>query len=294
VIRYNDYKQQSAGDKVLVVFCYVFVIFYSILIILPFWTIVMDSFSSSLVKTGVRLLPDQFSLEAYSDVFSQKNLGYYYSNSIFRTVVGTILCVVTTYLASYPLSKSYLPFNRLITYMMLFTMYFGGGLIPTYLLYKNIGLIDNRWVLVLPGMFSAYYILVMRNFITDIPIELEESAKLDGANELVIAVRVYLPLMKPILATVALWAAVAQWNEWFNALIYIVTPTKQVMQVALRRMLIDTQLTSMFDDSITEIKISEDSVKAVTIIITILPILCIYPFAQRYFIQGLTSGAVKG
>ena len=142
-------------------------------------------------------------------------------------------------------------------------------------------------------MFSAYYILVMRNFIADIPAELEESAKLDGANDMVIAFRIYLPLAKPILATIALWAAVAQWNSWFTPMIYIITPSKQVLQVMLRRMLMDSQIAAMFDDGVTEITVAEDAVKAVTIIVTILPILCVYPFAQKYFISGLTSGAVK-
>ena len=173
-------------------------------------------------------------------------------------------------------------------------MYFGGGLIPQYLLFRDAGLIDNRLVLILPSMFSAYNILVMRNFISDIPPELEESGKIDGANDVTIAFRIYLPLMKPILATIALWAAVGLWNEWFNAMIYIMTPSKQVMQVMLRRMLMDAQIAAMYDDGIVDITVQEDAVKAVTIIVTILPIICAYPFAQKYFVQGLTSGAVKG
>lgn len=290
----QTFKNDSLGGKALVIFCYAFMVFFSLLIILPFWTILMDSFSGSLVKTSVRFWPDKFSTEAYGQVLSQNNIAYYYGNTLMRTFGGTILCVTVTFMAAYPLSKPYLPFNRTITYLMLFTMYFGGGLIPQYLLYKSVDLIDNRWVLVLPSMFSAYYIFIMRNFISDIPGELEESAKLDGANELVIATRIYFPLMKPIVATVALWAAVGLWNEWFTGLIYITTPQKQVMQVILRNILMETQIATLFDDGITEIKTTEDAVKAVTIIITILPILCAYPFAQKYFVQGLTSGAVKG
>lgn len=284
----------SASDRVLVDVCYAVAILFSLIVLLPFWTILMDSFSGAAVKLGSRMWVEDFSLQAYHDVLTQESLFQNYGNTIFSTVVGTLLCVTTTFMAAYPLSKPNMPFNRAITYLMLFTMYFSGGLIPQYLLYKNLGLHDSRWVLVLPAMFSAYYILVMRNFIADIPAELEESAKLDGANDMVIAFRIYLPLAKPILATIALWAAVAQWNSWFTPMIYIITPSKQVLQVMLRRMLMDSQIAAMFDDGVTEITVAEDAVKAVTIIVTILPILCVYPFAQKYFISGLTSGAVKG
>lgn len=286
-------KTNSASDKVLLFFCYFIAIVFSLLVLLPFWTILMDSLSGAPVKLNSRLLPEDFSLSAYEEVLSQQSLFTNYGNTIFATVVGTLLCVVTTFLAAYPMSKPNMPFNRLITYLMLFTMYFGGGLIPQYLLFKDLGLYDNRWVLVLPGMFSAYYILVMRNFISDLPSALEESARLDGANDITVAFRIIMPLAKPIIATIALWAAVANWNSWFTPMIYIITPSKQVMQVMLRRMLMDSQIAAMFDDSVTEIKLAEDSIKAVTIIVTILPILCVYPFVQKYFISGLTTGAVK-
>ena len=286
--------QNSVGDRLLIAFCYIFIALFSILVLLPFWTVLMDSFSGSVVKSGARMWVDDFSLEAYETVLSQESLFTNYGNTFFRTIVGTVLCVGTTFLAAYPLSKPNMPFCRTITYLMLFTMYFGGGLIPQYLLFRDAGLIDNRLVLILPSMFSAYNILVMRNFISDIPPELEESGKIDGANDVTIAFRIYLPLMKPILATIALWAAVGLWNEWFNAMIYIMTPSKQVMQVMLRRMLMDAQIAAMYDDGIVDITVQEDAVKAVTIIVTILPIICAYPFAQKYFVQGLTSGAVKG
>ena len=286
--------RSSPMDRGFGIICYSIVVLFSLIVLLPFWTLIMDAFSGDIGNMGARFWIKKFTLEAWHDVFTQKNLGYYYANTVFVTVVGTLFTVTTTYLAAYPLSKPNMPFNRTITYLMLITMYFSGGLIPTYLLYKDIGLHDNLWVMILPSMFSAYYILVMRNFLTDNLVELEESAKLDGANDYVIAFRIFLPLAKPIIATIALWSAVGQWNAWYAPMIYITTPTKQVMQVILRRMLIDAQTAALFDDGLNEVKVSEDSVKAVSILITILPIICTYPFAQKYFIKGLTSGAVKG
>ena len=284
----------SPLDRSFHIVCYTIVILFSLIVLLPFWTLIMDSFSGDVGNLGARFWIKSFTLKAWQDVLSRDNLARYYGNTLFVTIVGTLFTVTTTYLAAYPLSKRNMPFNRTITYLMLFTMYFGGGLIPTYLLYKDLGLHDNLWVMILPHMFSAYYILVMRNFLTDNLVELEESAKLDGANDYVIAFRIFLPLAKPIIATIALWSAVGQWNAWYAPMIYITTPSKQVMQVILRRMLIDAQLAALFDDGVNEIRVSEDSVKAVSILITILPIICTYPFAQKYFIRGLTSGAVKG
>ncbi len=286
--------RQSAGDWALSAFCYGFAFVFSVLVLFPFWSVLMDSMSGALVKSGMRWWPEQFTLEAYRSVLSQKTLLTNYGNTFYRTGLGTVLCVGTTFFAAYPLSKREMPFNNLLSYAVLFTMYFGGGLIPQYLLYKQIGLIDNRLVLILPGMFSGYYILVMRNFISSIPKELEESAFIDGANELVIAGRIYFPLMLPIVATISLWAAVALWNEWFSAMIYIQTPGKQVMQVMLRRLLMESQLAALYDDPTFLLKQTPDAVKAVTIYVTILPILFLYPFVQRYFIAGLTGGAVKG
>ena len=284
----------SPLDRGFNIVCYTIVVLFSLIVLLPFWTLIMDSFSGDVANLGARFWIKSFTLKAWQDVLSRDNLARYYGNTLFVTIVGTLFTVTTTYLAAYPLSKRNMPFNRTITYLMLFTMYFGGGLIPTYLLYKDLGLHDNLWVMILPHMFSAYYILVMRNFLTDNLVELEESAKLDGANDYVIAFRIFLPLAKPIIATIALWSAVGQWNAWYAPMIYITTPSKQVMQVILRRMLIDAQLAALFDDGVNEIRVSEDSVKAVSILITILPIICTYPFAQKYFIRGLTSGAVKG
>ena len=173
-------------------------------------------------------------------------------------------------------------------------MFFGGGLIPMYLQMMNLGLIDNRWALILPMVFSGFNALVTRNFIYSIPIELEESALLDGANEVRIAFQIYLPLSLPIIATIAMWTAVGHWNAWFDAMIYIRSPSKQVLQALLRRVLLETQLSEMYDTSSYVPPVTPRSMQAALLFVSTLPILLVYPFAQKYFIRGLTAGAVKG
>lgn len=289
-------KIMSARDYVLVIFSYVFVTCLIVSIVIPFWTVLMDSLSGTDVKSSLRMWPDNFTLSGYKTVLTGAYVLENYSNTIFRTLVGTLLSVSVNFVIAYPLSKAHLPFNRTFTILVLITMYFSGGIIPQYLLFKNIGLVNNRLVLILPMLFNGFYVLVMRNFIKGIPLELEESAKLDGANDIIISFQIYLPLLKPILATIALWTSVAFWNEWFTAMIYIQSPEKQIMMVKLRNMLMQANLAETMQDSsvLSSMQLTSESIKAVTIYVTILPILCIYPFLQKYFIKGLTSGAVKG
>lgn len=286
--------QSSQADRTLSALCTVVAVLFAFLILFPCWTVVMDSLSGSSVKMSIRLLPDQPSLEGYVEVLSQGKIAACMGNSVFRTALGTVLCVLVTYTASFAITRKTLPFGRVITALMVITMYFSGGLIPSYLTMKSLNLINNKLVLVLPHVFSAYYILVMRNFISDIPAEMQESAMIDGADDLVIAFRIYLPLVTPIIATVALWSAVGLWNEWFGAMIYASAPRHQVLQGLLRNIINQAQAAELYDDPTSIKRQPSDTVKAVTIVITTLPIIFVYPFAQRYFIAGLTSGAVKG
>jgi putative aldouronate transport system permease protein len=204
------------------------------------------------------------------------------------------IAVLVTFGAAYALSKKRIPFNRIMTVYTIIPMFFGGGLIPFYIQMLRLQLVDNRWALILPAVWSGFNILVMRNFIYSIPSELEESALIDGANELVIAIRIFLPLSLPIIATIALWSAVGHWNEWFNAMIYIRSPSKQVLQVLLRRVLMESQVSEMYDDPTNAVRETEKSVRSALLFISTIPILVVYPFAQKYFIKGLTAGAVKG
>jgi len=270
-----------------------FFIVFSILIIYPFWTVLVDSLDDS-ISTGLKLWPRVFTIEAYEVVLGQRNTLTAFFNTVFRTLTGMTMSTVSTFGAAYALSKKQIPFNRIMTTYVIIPMFFGGGLIPFYLLMTNMRLMDTRWVLILPFVFSGFNIMVTRNFIYSIPVEMEESALLDGANELKIALRIYLPLSLPIIATIALWSAVGHWNEWFYGVIFIRTPSKHVLQVLLRRVLLELQASEMFDNPAFLPPVSERNVRSALLFISTVPILLVYPFAQKYFIRGLTAGAVKG
>ena len=217
-------------------------------------------------------------------------------NTIYRVVIGTIWGVFITALTAYPLSRRDFPLSGLFTGIILFTMLFSGGLIPSYLLRKSLGLLDKRLVLILPGI-AAYNLIIMRNFFRSIPRELQEAAQLDGASDFEVFWRVVIPLSKPVLATIALWLAVEHWNAYFDALIYITDRSKFVLQVVLRRILLENQL-EMFLPAGTDIfvgqKPTEEVVKAALVMVSTVPIVLIYPFLQRYFIKGVMLGSLKG
>ena len=246
------------------------------------------------VSACIKLWPRSFSLSAYKAVLEQRNTLNAFINSIIRTSVGMSIATAVTFGAAYALSKKRIPFNRLMTAYIIIPMFFGGGLIPFYLHMRNLGLMDSIWALILPGVFSGFNILVTRNYILSIPAELEESALLDGANEVIICLRIFLPLSLPIIATITLWSAVSHWNSWFDGMIFIQTPSKQVLQVLLRRVLMEAQLSEAFDDLGSMVQMTPLTIRSALLFISTIPILVTYPFAQKYFIRGLTAGAIKG
>jgi ABC-type glycerol-3-phosphate transport system permease component len=205
-------------------------------------------------------------------------------------LVGTALSVILTASTAYPLVKSGLPGKNFVTFLILFTMLFSGGIIPTYLLVKSLGLINSLWALIIPGAISAYNVLVMRSFFANLPVELEESATMDGANPIRIFFTIIFPLSTPVLATIALWEAVGLWNNFLQALIYLNDRSKYTLPVLLRDIINgqqQLQQAGIFSDT------SSDSVIAATIVMSILPILCVYPFLQKYFTKGVMIGAIK-
>jgi len=222
-----------------------------------------------------------------------------YANTIFRAFTGTVLMLVMCYLGAYPLSKKNLPGRNVITVFFLITMFFGGGLIPTYLLIKKINLINSRLVYIIPGMFSAYNMVIMRNFIMSMDKELEEAALIDGANYFDVAFKIVAPLLKPVLATIALWSIVGHWNSWFDCLIYIKDENKYILQLIVRRMVVQSQGEQDFMsleafNRLSEIKIHSSNVKSAVILVTIGPIILVYPFLQKYFVKGIMIGSLKG
>jgi len=242
-----------------------------------------------------RAYADGLSFTAYRMVLNNREILIGYANTVFRTVVGTLLTLLATALGAYPLSRKEMPWRKRLAFFVLFTMLFGGGLVPSYLVVKSLHLVNSRLVYVLPGLVAAFNVLIMKSFFQSIPESLAESAKIDGASEFAILFRIYLPLSTPILATVGLWTAVGHWNSWFDGLLYITDNSKQVLQVFLQRIVIENS-TEMIEKGIVNpdvLSFTPETIKAATVIVTILPILFLYPFVQKYFVKGIMIGGVK-
>ncbi|EKN65196.1 binding-protein-dependent transport system inner membrane protein [Neobacillus bataviensis LMG 21833] len=274
-------------------------ILFSIIVLYPFWQTIVLSFSDAKASSslGVHLWPDRWITDAYEYVFSYGNVMKAYVNTIIRTVAGTFLIVGFTILAAYPLSKKDLPFRNVFTVFFLIAMFFSGGMIPDYLLVKNLGLLDNSLSLILPSAVNVFFIIIMRNYFMTIDKGVEESAIIDGANYFQILMKIIIPISKPVIATVALWAAVYHWNEWFHALVYIQDDSKTVLQIVVRDMLTAmdmTQNAQMGGGGMSTSQLLLSNVRAATVIISIGPIVLIYPFVQKYFIKGIMIGSLKG
>lgn len=277
------------------VFNVIFMILLAIVFIYPFWYTLVISVSTPEYATslGFKFIPPKITFDAYRSVLDNSSIWVAYANTLFRTIVGTVLSVFVTYCAGYALARKNLPFRGAITFFIIFTMLFSGGLIPTFLTMKSYGLVGSRWALILPLLTSAWNIIIARNYISGLPDELEEAALVDGAHPLKIAFRIIFPLSLPVVAVLTLWSAVGHWNAWFDAMIYCSGEDKIVLQLLLRRLLIQTQA----EDSIMLSTVAEttpDTIKCATIIVAVLPIICVYPFVQKYFVKGVTIGAVKG
>ncbi|SFA75056.1 carbohydrate ABC transporter membrane protein 2, CUT1 family (TC 3.A.1.1.-) [Cohnella sp. OV330] len=291
--------RKSLTEKMIDVLLYAGMIVLMFVTLYPFWSQIVLSLEegASAYSTGFMLYPRKLSFEAYRLAFHYTPLWTGYLNTIVRTVLGVVLILVFTALTAYPLSKKDLPLNRTCTGFLLFTMLFSGGLIPNYLLIKNLGLLNSVWSLVLPGMISAFNVLIMRNFFRSIPESLEESARVDGAGYVRIFVSLIVPLSTPVLATVALWVGVGHWNAWFDSLIYISDSRKQVLQVVLRKIVIEndtSNLNAMIQKMSTDTKYTGRQLQSTVIILSIIPMLVVYPFVQKYFVKGVMVGAIKG
>lgn len=274
-----------------------------ITILYPFWQQVVISFSqpadAQLISLHLFTLHPTF--DAYKRIFMGGTIFKAYYWTTYRTIVGTFLTVIVSSMMAYPLAKTYLWGRKFWMWIVVFTMFFGGGLVPTYLLVKNLHLTNTIWSLILPGLVSAWNIIILRNFYYSIPEELEESARMDGANDLFIFFRIVIPLSAPVIATVTLWTLVGHWNSWFDALIYITGNKIKVLQILLREVLNDAgQMSGMnpllagSEGDMLGQQYTPESIKAAILMVVILPIVCVYPFLQKYFVKGIMVGAVKG
>ena len=277
-------------------FNYVLLLLLSLCFVVPFVYVISISFSTeeAIGLYGITIFPKEFTLEAYRYLFrSGSVIIRAYGNTLFITIITTALSILFTGGLDYPLSKELLPFRKGFMYYVLFAMLFGGGMIPTYLVISKLyGMKDSMWAVILPGAYSAWNMIVMKNFFSRLPNDIEEAALIDGANELRIFASIILPLSKPIIATVCLFTAVAQWNNWFGPLIYLDNTETPTIMLFLRGV-ISSSLNIGNQFETTEVPPTQ-SVQMATVVACTLPIVCVYPFLQKHFASGVLVGSVKG
>ena len=296
-------KYRTFGDRVFDVLNVTLILMLCATILYPFLNQVTLSVSTpaDIARPGLHLIPNfrNLNFDSYARVLAGPSLQQAAFWTVLRTVLGTSISVTITIMMAYPLSKKYLPLRNFWTFFVVFTMFFSGGLIPTFLLIRSLGMLNTLWALVLPPAAAAFSLIIARNFMMSISEELAESAKMDGANDIVILFRIYVPVSMPIIATLALWSMVAHWNAWFDALIYIQRPPIRILQLILRRTImeahhmalatIDQQAQAMDRQEYTP-----ESIRAAILMVVTLPIVCTYPFFQRYFVKGIMIGSLKG
>ena len=276
----------------------VFMALFMFVTLYPFWYVVMVSLSDgrAVLAGKVSLWPVNFTLATYKVVLSDSSIITGFRNTVVYTVLGTFINLAMTSMCAYPLARPNLEGKKALMGFIVFTMFFSGGMVPTYLVVNQLGIIDTIWAMVLPGAISTYNMIVMRTFFMGIPESMHESACLDGANDIQILLRIVLPVSKPIMATMLLFYAVGHWNGYMNALMYLNSKALFPLQSILRNMVVDGQLTN----STTEVgagssfEVIETTMKYATIVISTLPIIMIYPFVQKYFVKGVMIGSIKG
>ena len=289
--------RESRGDRAFKLFTVIIVLFIAAACLFPFLYIVSVSFSNknAVLRGVVFLFPVDFDLSAYKAVFNNRALMTSMWFTIGLTILHTIICLIMTILCAYPLSKPDLRLKTPLLLYIMFTMYFSGGMIPGYLNIRELGLIDSFWVLILPGCLSTYNMILMKSFFQSMPREIEESAYVDGANDTVVLVKIILPLSKAMLATIALFYAVGRWNGFMDALLYINDGDMYTIQIRLRQLIQSSQVSALIED-IPEMKanVIGETIKAACLIFSMLPVMIIYPWLQKYFVKGVMIGSVKG
>lgn len=289
-------KKISLVDIVItLIMCFVLVI-----TIYPFLQVVAISFNDATdtVRGGIHIWPRVFTLNNYKEIFaSNSKIMTGFMNSVLRTVIGTVLGVLCSAMLAYTLSRKDYMFRKPISVLFVLTMYVSGGMIPEYMLIKNLRLINHFSVYILPGLLSAFNIIVLRSFMDNLPFEVQESAKIDGANDFTIFWRIIFPLCLPVIATVALFIAVGQWNAWFDTYLYAKKDHLTTLQYELMKVLDNAaagvKAADINSQGLKKVTSNPESIKMAITVITTVPIVCVYPFLQRYFVSGMTIGAVK-
>ena len=286
-------RRESIGDRIFTGIIYIIITLLCISTLVPIWNVFVQSITpATAASLSFQLWPKAVDFGAWRSILSSSFMWQSFFNTVVRTVLGTALSVVATVMTAYPLSRKDFPGRKYFMFMITFTMIFNGGMIPTFLLVKNLNLIDTLWALILPTALTPFNVILMRNFFNSIPSALEESATIDGANDVQIFTKIVLPLSLPSIATITLWIAVGHWNAWFDVVLYINDRSKYVLQMVLREFQSATVSTMDLGDT-GVIPPTTEAVQSASTLFVVIPILCVYPFLQKYFIKGVTVGAVK-
>jgi len=295
----SEFAKYPTGDKVILIVAYVILGIFLAAIILPVLYIILASFIDpiTLQNKGVTFDFSKWTTTAYQRVLSNGQIWVGFKNALIYSVLFTIISVIITLLAAYPMSRSDFRFRKFFNTIYVITMFFGGGLIPTYLLISDLGMLNTIWAILLPGAFSVWNMIIARTYYQGVPHDLEEAASIDGATEMVYFFKILLPVCTPIIATICMWQFVGMWNSYFDAMIYLNDVSKQPLQLVLRGILIQSQpepgMVSDMQSTAQRAQLAE-LLKYATIIISSLPLLIMYPFFQKYFDSGIMAGAVKG
>lgn len=287
-------RKKHAEDWIVDILAYGIAIILVVSIILPFMQVITISMSPASVvnKTGFHLIPTQFDFSGYTKIASDENFWHSYMVTIIRAIAGTASGVLVTLLTAYPLAKTNLPYRKGLMIFVVFTMYFSGGMIPKYLLIKNLHLTNNFLVYILPCLITGFALIITRNFFMSLPPALEESAKIDGATNMQVLFKIYLPLSTPVIATISLWYCVQHWNSWMDNMLYVTKNSLYVLQYVIQTILTNGQTADM--EMMTDVIVHTETMKMAALVLSLIPIVCTYPFLQKYFVKGMMVGSVKG
>lgn len=288
--------KKTRAEQIGQVVIYILLLLFCLACLFPFLNVFSKSISSeaSVLAGEIKLLPQDVHWNAYRYVLDQPQYFRSFGNTVLVTVTGTVLAVCITSMSAFALCKNRFQESKYIILMYVFTMLFSAGIIPGYLLVRKIGLYDSLWALILLSIQSPFYLMIMKSFMAGIPDSLEEAARIDGAGYFKTLFSIVLPISKPVLASISLFYAVDIWNDYFRPLLYILTPEKYTLQLYLKSILINTNDVQNTLDPLVYGNIASQSIQNATIIVSIVPILILYPFLQKYFVTGITLGAVKG
>lgn len=272
------------------------ILLISIITLIPFVYVVSISLTdpSIYVPMQFKIIPEKFSLAAYEYLLSTNSFTNALYSTLYVTVVGTILNIIITFTMAYGLTRKSMPGRTTVLSLVVFTLVFNAGIVPNYLLIKELGLLNSYWALILVSLTNAWSLIVVKSFMDSLPAELEDAAKIDGCNDIGVFLRIIIPLSKPAIATFTLFFAVAHWNTYFNALVYITDSTKWTLQLLVKTLVIDSNAQGYATGGGDEQSLPQETIRMASIVLAILPILLVYPFLQKYFAKGVMLGSIKG